>query len=286
MKKYILQCEDSPQGIFSAVYSAWELKYGHENTAIQAINDESHVNLELFAEYIRLETVQEKAQKVMHTIRTRFSEEILEQLYLVACSDGEDKADVVYHYIRLLLSMGVQAGRHLTNPYIVRAMELGRATGNERHHYLGFLRFMETPQGILLGRFQPKNNITELMMPHFADRFPEERFVIWDTKRNLAGVHLHGSDYVMLLLTPEQAEKLEVYKEQKETMEELWCTFVESISIKARENKELQRNNLPLRFRTYMPEFQEQEVKQHGEEQLGGEQHRTEQCLSDTRSVV
>ena len=80
MKKVILQCEDSPQGIFSAVYSAWELKYGHENTEIQAISEENHANLELFAEYIPLLCDGEKAGKVMNTIRTRFSEEILEQL--------------------------------------------------------------------------------------------------------------------------------------------------------------------------------------------------------------
>lgn len=255
MIKYILQCEDSPQGIFSAVYSAWELKLGHERTSIQACGIEASLNLELFAEYIHIETVQEKARKVMHTIRTRFSEEILEELYLIASSNGEDKADVVYHYIQLLLSMGMQARRHLSNPYIVRAMELSRAAGNERHHYLGFLRFIETPQGILLGRFEPKNNITELVMPHFADRFPEEHFVIWDIKRNIAGVHLHGPDYMMLFLTAEQAEKLGKYEEQEEETEQLWRAFVENISIKSRENKELQRNNLPLRFRSYMPEF-------------------------------
>lgn len=253
--KYILQCEDSPQGIFSAVYAAWELKLGHDRTSIQAYCADGSSNLELFAEYITIETVQEKAQKVMHTIRTRFSEEILEELYLVADSNGEDKADVVYHYVQLLLSMGIQARRHLSNPYIVRAMELSRAVGNERHHYLGFLRFIETPQGILLGRFEPKNNITELVMPHFTDRFPEERFVIWDTRRNIVGVHLHGADYVMLLLTKEQAENLGKYQEQEEETEQLWRAFVKSISVKARENKELQRNNLPFRFRTYMPEF-------------------------------
>ncbi len=255
MTKYVLQCEDSPQGIFSAVYSAWELKLGHARTSIQACSVESMPNLELFAEYIRIETVQEKAGKVMHTIRTRFSEEILEELYLVACSNGEDKADIVYHYIQLLLSMGMQARRHLSDPYMIRAMELSRAAGNERHHYLGFLRFIETRQGILLGRFEPKNNVTELVMPHFADRFPEERFVIWDTRRNVAGIHLHGKDYIMQFLTPAQAEQLGRYREKEEETEQLWRVFVESISVKARENKELQRNNLPLRFRSYMPEF-------------------------------
>ena len=66
--KYILQCEDSIEGIFSAVYAAWELKYGHENTFIQVLGGEE-VTLELFTTYVPLEPDTEKAQKVLNTIR-------------------------------------------------------------------------------------------------------------------------------------------------------------------------------------------------------------------------
>ena len=38
--------------------------------------------------------------------------------------------------------------------------------------------------------------------------------------------------------------------------EEMWKAFVENISITERENRKLQRNNIPLHFRTYLPEFQ------------------------------
>ena len=55
--------------------------------------------------------------------------------------------------------------------------------------------------------------------------------------------------------------------------EQLWKTFVDNISIKERENKKLQQNNIPLHFRTYMPEFQHnglpkatlQKGEEHGE---------------------
>ena len=60
--KYVLQCEDSIEGIFSAVYAAWELKYGHENTKLQVLGVEG-ANLELFATYIPLKPDTEKAKK-------------------------------------------------------------------------------------------------------------------------------------------------------------------------------------------------------------------------------
>jgi len=256
--KYILQCEDSIEGIFSAVYAAWELKYGHENTVLQVIGFEN-TNIELFSTYVSLQTDAEKAAKVINTIRRTCSDAVYEQLFRAACADAADKADAIYRYIQVGLRMGKQVRNHLTNPAVMRIMQLSRAVGNAEHHYLGFLRFMEIPGNILLARYAPKPRLTELMLPHFTDRFREERFIIWDTVRNEAGVHVPGQDYIMLKLTQQQAAILSEYTEDNMEAERMWRTFVECISIKERENKKLQQNNIPLHFRTYMPEFYKKE---------------------------
>jgi len=270
--KYVLQCEDSIEGIFSAVYAAWELKYGHANTEIQVLGFQN-CNIELFSEYIPLEPDAEKAQKVLNTVRRICSDMVYEALFRAACSDAADKADAIYRYIQTALRMGSKVRNHLTDPAVVRVMELSRAVGNAEHHYLGFLRFIEIPGNILLARFAPKPRLTELIIPHFVDRFPEERFVIWDTVRNEAGVHVPGQTYLMMKLTEGQVAMLQQYAEDNMEAEQLWKTFVDNISIKERENKKLQQNNIPLHFRTYMPEFQHnglskatlQKGEEHGE---------------------
>ena len=254
--KYILQCEDSIEGIFSAVYAAWELKYGHENTALQISGTEG-TNIELFSTYIKLQPDAEKAEKVLNTIRRKCSDRVYESLFHAACADAADKADAIYRYIQVALQMGSKVLNHLTDPAVVRIMELSRAVGNAEHHYLGFLRFIEIPGNILLARYEPKPRLTELIMPHFVERFPEERFVIWDTRRNVAGVHVPGENYIMLQLSENQVAVLKQYSEDNIKAEQMWKTFVDHISIKERENRKLQQNNLPLHFRTYMPEFNE-----------------------------
>ena len=255
--KYILQCEDSIEGIFSAVYAAWELKYGHENIEIRLADTYGTENYELFTEYVRLQTDSEKADKVLRTIRKKCSDMVYECLFRAACSNAPDKADAIYRYIRLALVMGRRVYHHLTDPAVMRIMELNRAVGNEEHHFLGFLRFIEIEGGILLAKYEPKHRLTELIMPHFTDRFREERFIIWDVRRNVAGFHIPNREHIMVQLGEREKEKLLSYAEDNLDAEGLWKTFVESISIKERENKELQRNNIPLRFRTYMPEFGE-----------------------------
>ena len=259
--RYILQCEDSIEGIFSAVYAAWELKHGHENTSIQVLQGEEGYSMELFAEHIPLVPDERKAEKVLRTMRRQCCPLVYERLFHAAYSDAEDKADVIYRYIQLALKMGNGVLNHLTDAAVVRMMELSRAVGNEKHHYLGFLRFIEIPGGILLAKYEPKGRLTEMLMPHFADRFPEEKFIIWDVKRNVAGVHTPGREFVMVSLTERERELLMQYTEDNMDAENMWKTFVESISIKERENRKLQRNNIPLHFRTYMPEFSEEGEK-------------------------
>ena len=67
--------------------------------------------------------------------------------------------------------------------------------------------------------------------------------------------------HMMVSLTERERELLMQYTEDNMDAENMWKTFVESISIKERENRKLQRNNIPLHFRTYMPEFSEEGEK-------------------------
>ena len=257
--RYVLQCKDSIEGIFSAVYAAWELKYGHENTSIALWETAEGETPELFSEYIRLEPDSVKAEKVLQTMRKQCCPLVYERLFHAAYADAADKADVIYRYIQLALKMGDKVLNHLTDAAVVRMMELSRAVGNERHHYAGFLRFIAIPGNVLLARYEPKGRLTELLMPHFVDRFPEETFIIWDVRRNVAGFHIPGREYFFMELTEQEKTRLLEYTEAGIDTENLWKTFVESISIKERENKKLQRNNIPLHFRTFMPEFQKKE---------------------------
>lgn len=253
--KHILQCEDSIEGIFTGVYEAWRLKYGHDNTTLELL--ERQDTPQLFAEYSRIVPDPEKAYKVLRTIREKGSGEIYRRLFYAACAGEADKADVIYRYFQVFLRMGNGVLNHLTNPAVVRIMELCRAVGNEEHHYRGFLRFIEIPDRILFARFEPKHDLVRLLMPHFEDRLPEERFIIWDVGRNLAGFHIPGKEVVYVYLDEEEKERMLSYTEDNMDAENLWRAFTRHISIKERENRALQRNNIPLHFRTFMPEFKQ-----------------------------
>ena len=60
MEKEILICNASPEGIFSAVYDAYEKKLNPNTTFVQL---EDIDNYELFANYTQVQTDYEKAEK-------------------------------------------------------------------------------------------------------------------------------------------------------------------------------------------------------------------------------
>ena len=67
--KTILICDDTDVSIFTAIYEAYENKLNHENTEIQIGEDD---NLRLFSVYQRITSNNEKAEKVIRTIKKKF----------------------------------------------------------------------------------------------------------------------------------------------------------------------------------------------------------------------
>ena len=87
-EKRILVCEDSMEGIFSAVYDGWKECAGGCKVSIQT---SFPVSMELFTSYREIATDQSKAGKVMRTILMRLGSEVYEQICLAAASADEDK---------------------------------------------------------------------------------------------------------------------------------------------------------------------------------------------------
>lgn len=255
MEENILICEDSLEGIFSAVYAAYEMHCIPDRTSIQT---SAEGTLRLFAEYQRIESNPEKSAKVIRTLRRRFGEEAFLFFCYALASPDERKATAVYRTIAKglrLLHAGAVFDMHADeNVRIVQ--KLRQNTWNELHHLYGFLRFRELEQRILFAEIEPKNDLLPFLAAHFADRFPMEHFLIYDVGRNRFAVHEAGEAWFLAEGEFFQKEQLRESKEEG-IYQELFRHFCHKIAIKERHNTHLQRELLPLRFRPYMTEFQE-----------------------------
>lgn len=252
----IYLCEDNVEGIFSAIYLAYEQKKGHKNNAIHI--NQPGFNRQLFCDYISVETDYEKATKVARTIRRDVSEQAYEFLRKVSVSHREDRADAMYRFVIEALHIGCDALRHLTAPHMQILCEIERGINNEVCHWIEFLRFQELENGILFGRINPKSAILPYMSEHFTDRFWSESWVIADTVHHTLLIHKKKYPTIYANMDEVDVDELKLeHSEEEIMMQELWKMFVDTIAIKERINPKLQRQLLPLHFRKYMKEFSE-----------------------------
>lgn len=253
--KYIYQCEDSAEGIFTAIYDAWASVHTHEENRIEVSNGEYEA-MSLFVDYIHVIPDPEKSEKVQRSVRARISEEAYDMVMKGVLSQDPEKGEVIYRFLIYAFREGARACRSYGNPWTMKLFEDVRSFDMEAHHFQGFLRFEEQESGLLLARYAPKNNVLGVLMEHFSDRLNTENFMVYDQKRRIAGIHARGEQWYIYRMNREEAETLEQLATSEDLYTGLWRIFHKQISIEARTNYNLQRNNLPLRFRPFMTEFQ------------------------------
>lgn len=254
-EKSILICSDSLEGIFTGVYDGWTL--GNQGRQVE-ICVERPAQSQLFAQYRTVETDEEKAGKVTRTICQSLGRQTYEQICYAAHSVEEDKGTCIYYALREGLAGGKadpDALQNLKNPYILRLAGMRLAVWHEMHRFLGFVRFREIKDKILLSVISPDNPVLPLLGPHFADRLPGENWIIYDEKRQDALVHPAGKPWHIRRQAP--LEERWMKGELVEEYASLWKEFCQSVSVSERENPRAQRQNLPHKYRKHMTEFGE-----------------------------
>lgn len=248
MEKLICTCEDSVDGIFTAIYKAWE--YGTSKTSIEIRGEKT---MTLFAEYIHVETDGEIAAKVANSIKKKISEEVYFYVYRSALSENQDKAQYIYEFLIKAFRKGRSIIDNLQDDSVMKVFELSRKVGFEIHRYLGFVRFYELENGILASKINPLSNVVPVIAEHFADRLHNENWIILDTKRSIAAVHRAGIGFVIADdINEESLDAFSVKSAGEEKYQKLWDRFFNTIAIQERKNLKLQQQMMPLRYRKYM----------------------------------
>ncbi len=121
--KSILVCEGTPEGIFSAVYYAYEKKLSPNTTFVQV--DEIN-NYELFAEYKQIETDCEKARKVDKTLSKRFGEISYSYIWYALYSRDNERGNAIYHTVARGLAKAYRGElvNYLQDPYVLAVSKM------------------------------------------------------------------------------------------------------------------------------------------------------------------
>lgn len=263
--RIIYVCEDSLTGIFSGIYEVWKRKMTAEEAGLE-VGDS--FERRLFCEYIFCKAEERKALAVIRMIQKNLGADVYEKISYALLSADRRKADMVFRAMleAKKLSRKDRLMEHLGNEAVRAVFGMYRQVANEAHHYKGFVRFRELKNKTLFAKIEPKHAVLPCIAEHFADRFPQENWIIYDKTHEVFLIHEKGKRYYFLQQymcmkgDSGSAQKIAGgFSEEEMDYEALWKGFVQSISVAERENRALQNQNLPLRFRTNLVEFSKEE---------------------------
>ncbi|EGO65604.1 TIGR03915 family putative DNA repair protein [Acetonema longum] len=157
-------------------------------------------------------------------------------------------------YILLFLRLGYRHGpsvmNRLTDNVVNTLVQAVKHLQKESDLLRGFVRF-SIINNVLVSEIGPKNFVLPLLAPHFCQRYPEERFLIYDKTH---GQGLIYQPYQPLVL-PINSLELPEPDEAEQTYRELWRLFYRTIEVQGRHNPKCRMSHMPKRYWQYMTEL-------------------------------
>lgn len=198
----------------------------------------------------------QKAKRVLVSIPAKLGAAALEfvQLAFLTCLLGKER------YILLFLRLGYRHGpavmQMLADDTVNVLFKAVRHLERESHLFKGFVRF-SVFNGALVAEIEPKNFVLPLLSRHFCERFPEERFLIYDKKNGMALVYKPYRSAIV----PIEALELPEADEEEQAYRELWQLFYRTIEVEGRHNPRCRMGHMPKRYWKYLTELSASQPK-------------------------
>jgi len=240
----IVVYDGSFEGFLTLVY---EFYYAHLRPTTIEKKAPSSLLLE---ELVQIQTDDEKATKVLAALKSKLSKKNFETILTIfMCDSRAFELDLLSYII-----LGFRDQKQLANinhSAIFNIHNLQKEYSSLAHRMYGFVRFEELEDGSLYARVETKFNILYPLAKHFSKRLNNQSFIIHDIPRALAFIHSEEFIGIREIVGFEEP----IVSRDEEKFSRLWKHFFESVAIESRTNPKLQRQLVPLIYRTYMSEF-------------------------------
>jgi probable DNA metabolism protein len=157
-------------------------------------------------------------------------------------------------YILLFLRQGFRYGPSVMNmladDVVDTLFKAVKHLEHESHLLKGFVRF-SILQNALVAEIEPKNIVLPLLTQHFCERYPQERFFIYDKTHGMALLY---QPYKHVIISVEDLQMPEP-DEAEQSIRELWRLFYDTIEIQGRHNPRCRMSHMPKRYWKYLTEF-------------------------------
>lgn len=253
MNQIQIRYDKTFEGFLTAVFECYEYKldpmvFLHECQAGR-----------LFGEIHETQSDPIKADRVWKGLKKRLSNTTATTLHAVFLSEAPDVELMLYRFIQKVFASNTSIEGNFADPAVLELTELGRQVMREAQRAAMFIRFQKTSDGLYVALFDPKFNILPLSLTHFTNRFADQDWLIYDTRRQY-GYHYTNKQVSEVRFDGQTTFNAngtlpnDVLDADERLYQAMWKAYYHNISIPERRNYKLHRQLLPKRFWKYLPE--------------------------------
>ncbi len=221
------------------------------------IRKESQTNNQLFTITEKVITEELKAQRVWHGFRKKTTRNEQRDFFKVFLSEIKGVENTLLSYMQTIFKKKLNKNIDFSNKDILKISQVARMVGREKHRMEAFVRFQLTKDQIYFSNIAPDFNVLPLIIHHFKDRYADQKWIIYDTRRK------YGIYYDLQTVEVITFENLKgitattrknAYADDEVSFQKLWNTYFKNVTIKSRKNTKLHLQHIPKRYWRYLTE--------------------------------
>ncbi|MBQ4818540.1 TIGR03915 family putative DNA repair protein [Aquimarina sp. MMG016] len=244
----VLLYDGSFDGFLCCVFMVYDLKISYPN-----IKKESQKDNQLFSTTELVITEKHKAQRVWKGFKLKTSSNQQRELFKAFLSEIKGVENTLLSYMQTIFTKETNRNIDFSNKDILKISQVGRMVGREKHRMEAFVRFQLTTDNLYVATVEPDFNVLPLIISHFKDRYADQKWLIYDVKRNY-GIYYDLKTVEVIVIENFTKVSSGIYAENEKDFQKLWSAYYHNVNIKSRKNIKLHKQHLPKRYWKYLIE--------------------------------
>lgn len=223
-----------------------------------AVVKEGYYVEELFSTPLKVITDEAKSNRVWKGIRVTGGAKDIRLIFRAFLSENDKIEEVLLGYIRHLFDSKRSVSLDHGNHYVNQVVKINRSIEREAHRMEAFVRFKLTKDNIYFANIEPDFNVLPLVSKHFERRYADQKWIIYDLRRNYGLYYdLESVETIVLKLDESfssRSTSFELFDQEEGAFQQLWKDYFKSTNIKSRKNTKLHVRHVPKRYWKYLME--------------------------------
>lgn len=244
------------EGLLTSVFDAYARK-----TFPDRLLEEGEPLPLFYDEVYTVTTDEEKANRVWRALEKKLSKVALSMITVSWLSELPEIDSLLFRYIRKNIDAPRAIEMNFGDPDVLELSKIWKKVGREKERMGQFLRFQKAADGTFFAAMEPLYNVLPLNIPFLQDRFADQKWLVYDLKREY-GYYYDLQEVIEVRFEEKEQHLLtgllneELMDKDEKLFQQLWKQYFKSIAIKERTNPKLQRQHMPVRFWKYLTEKQ------------------------------